>query len=120
MRNLLAIGLLAIASCAPCSFPKDAVAPPNVLGIQDDCGYWAIAVDDHLVLGLAVESDATTCHVEVDDGVRLNSEPIFTNFGEDGPRFTFDLVGNAPTERGSVEIECDDGTRWQALVEVAP
>ena len=110
--------LLTLASCAPCDFPKDPVPVPGVLTTEHDCGYWTVPVDGHLVVGLPVELDTTTCVVEVDDGVSLNSSPIFTNFQPDGPRWTFDAVGNAPTQRGSVDIDCDDGSGWHALVEV--
>lgn len=110
--------LLALASCAPCDFPKDAVPVPGVLTSEDTCGHWTVAVDAHLVVGLPVETDVTTCTAEVDDGVSLNSSPIFTNFEPDGPRWTFDAVGNAPTDRGTVDIECTDHSEWHALVQV--
>ena len=112
--------LIALASCAPCDFPANPAAPPNVLGASDDCGFWTVAVDTHLVLGLPVEEATTTCSVDVDDGVRLNADPIFTNFEPDGPRWTFDTVGNAPSEHGTVDIECDDNSEWHAIVQVVP
>ncbi len=110
--------LVAFTGCAPCDFPKEATPLPGVLSAADDCGYWTVSVGDHLVVGLPVETEAAVCAVEVDDGVSLNADPIFTNFAPDGPRWTVDAVGNSVTERGTVDIDCDDGSEWHALVQV--
>lgn len=119
MRCLFVV-MLWLGGCARCAFPADATPVPGVLDALDDCGFWSLAVGEHVVVGLPLGSPDTTCTTEIDEGIALNSQPIFTNFEPDGPRFTFDFVAEAEARKAHIDVECSDGSAWSALVDVTP
>lgn len=118
MRTLVLPLFIALQGCGTCEFPAEATPIDGVLRDEDTCGRWELPVDDHLIFSHAVESDATACEVDAPDSFSLNAEPIFTNFGTDGPRFTFDLVALAVDSNARIQIACDDDSRWDARVDV--
>lgn len=98
------------------SYPSEPSPLPGVLSADDDRGYWQMVVDEHLYVTLAVESQATTCDVD-GDTLTLNANPIYSDFGDDGPRWTVDLVASEVDPHAQIRIECGD-VDWRAKVQV--
>ena len=115
--------LLLLACASPseggCSWPDAAVAPDGVLeSAADDCGWWALAVGDHLYVNVAVgEADATCDPPEMDAVLTENAGAIYSNLSGQGPKWTYDLVGAAAGET-TVAITCSDGSGFSAKVTV--
>jgi hypothetical protein len=101
-------------TCA--AWPDAASAPDGV--VEDSCGWWQIAVGDHLYVNVYLAEADATCSDALGDGLVLNSDPIYTNMSDDAPKFTYDIVGDAAGTALGVDITCDDGTRWGAQVDV--
>jgi len=101
-------------------FPADAVAPDGVLGGDDDCGYWQIAVDEHLYVSVPVTGVDELCSWTVGDGIELPYDPIFTSMENDIPKQTFDVLGMSSTGSGyaGFDVSCDAGSGWSARIQV--
>jgi hypothetical protein len=70
------------------------------------------------VVNVSVTDADATCAATLSPGLVQNSTPIFSDFGDDGPKWTFDFVGDAPAEDASVQVDCTDGTTFSAIVTV--
>lgn len=120
-RTAALLALLAggcAADAGPCAFPDAASDPGGVVSNTDACGFWALAVGDHLYLDLHVTTELPTCVAQVGDGLSIPNDPIYTNMADDGPKYTYDIVADAPTDAAAVDITCDEGTSWHAQVAV--
>ncbi len=115
------IALLALLGCgAPgaCDFPADPATPDTVIDETDTCGSWAMAVGDHLVVDLHVLRELPDCALSLGDGLSVPNDPIYTNLTDEGPKYTYDLVAEAAADDATVDITCDEGTEWHALVTI--
>ncbi len=102
-----------------CPWPEAAVVADGVLENVDTCGYWSIVGDDHLYVNVALTEPDMDCSAAMDAEVALNSAPIYSNLTTDGPKWTFDVVGLAPTDTfASFDVTCAEGTRWVARIDV--
>lgn len=113
--------LLACAEPEPeahCPEFAEAVAAPTVVDTDDDCGTWTLAVDDHLVVNVYLSEAEVPCTDSFGAGLERPHEPAYTNLTTDGPKWTYDFVGAEAAEGVEVAIVCDDGTEWQARVDV--
>ena len=101
-------------------YPTDPTPPPGVLGSADTCGYWSLAVGEHLYTSVGVTEAQSPCSAALGDGIVLNADPIYSAMSDDVPKWTFDVVGESSTGTGyaGVEIACDDGTEWSARIQV--
>lgn len=115
---LLACSTEAVTGCQ--DYPSTATEPPGVLGSTDTCGYWVIAVDDHLYANVEVTEAQSPCTSALGDGIVLNSDPIYSALSNDVSKWTFDVVGAAATgtDYAGFEVACDDGTEWSARIQV--
>ena len=104
-------------ACA--SFPDTASSTARPLDNGDDCGTWAVEVGGHVYVNVAVSDPAATCAGETAGAVSLPYDPIFSHAAEEPPKWTFDVVGDEPGE-GSLDVRCDDGTRWSGRFVVDP
>lgn len=102
-----------------CAWPDAASAPAGVLeSAADDCGWWSLAVGEHLYVNVAVtEADAPCGPPEMDAVLAENAGAIYSNLSGQGPKWTYDLVGVSAGET-TVAIHCDDGTQFSARVTV--
>lgn len=112
------LALIFAAGCGNCAFPDAPTPVDGVLDESDDCGFWAMGVGEHLVASLPVEGPDTTCAIDADAPLRANSTPIYSDFGEGGPHYTFDFVADAAGTGLIAQIDCDDGSSWAAKVNV--
>lgn len=117
--------LLLLAACAGddpsgCeAWPDEPVTAGGVLGNADTCGYWRLAVEEHLYVNVSVTVEESPCSATMDPAIGLNADAIYTNLSNDGPKWTFDVVGLTPSEGYSgLQIECGEGTTFAARVVV--
>ena len=113
--------LLACTEPAPddCAWPDSATDAGGVLENTDTCGFWSLEVDGHLYVNVGLTEPDGECSAAMGEEVSLNASPIYSNLTTDGPKWTFDVVGVAPTAPfASLDVPCDEGTRWAARVEV--
>ena len=113
--------LLACTEPAPddCAWPDSATDAGGVLENTDTCGFWSLEVDGHLYVNVGLTEPDVECSAAMGEEVSLNASPIYSNLTTDGPKWTFDVVGVAPTAPfASLDVPCDEGTRWAARVEV--
>ncbi|MSP54152.1 MAG: hypothetical protein EXR69_00870 [Myxococcales bacterium] len=124
MRRFVApalAGALAVSACAPpeaCDFPTEASAAGGVITEADACGYWSLAVGGHLYLDLHVSRELPDCALSLGDGVEVPNDPIYSALTTDSSKYTYDFVGQTAIEETSVDIACDEGTEWHALIRV--
>ena len=120
------LAVLVLAGCGgggrppECDFSNMPLHPDGPAEQIDDCRAFVIGVGEHLYVNMTVTGSEAVCTETLGEGLALNAEPIYSEFGEDGPRFTYDIVGEAATggDRALVDIECDDGSYWRAEVVV--
>ncbi len=84
----------------------------------DTCGFWSVAVGDHLVLDLHVQRELPDCALSLGPSLSNPNEPIYTNLTGDGYKYTYDIVADAVEAESTVDIACDEGTEWHALVTI--
>ena len=106
------------AEPAGCDFPDSATPPSGVLDSSDDCGHWALSLGEHLYLNLAVDSFEVTCSLSAGEGVEEFASPSFSDLGDQGAQWTYDLVATELTQSSEVVISCSDGGGWESLVTV--
>jgi hypothetical protein len=106
------------SGCA--DWPSDPVAPDGVLRADEDCGFWTIAVDEHLYVDLVITVPLAECPSTLGDGIELFSTPIYSAMSNDEPKLTFDVVGAAPTgsEYALFDVLCEEGSRFSARIDV--
>lgn len=106
------------AACA--AFPAEPTAPEGVLGPEDSCGFWALALGEHLYADVVVTEPLAECDATLGAGLELFSSPIYSAMSNDEPKWTFDVVGVAATEAAGAElsVRCADGSGFEALVRV--
>lgn len=91
---------------------ESAVQPvEGVLNGDDSCQIWEISVGAHAYISLQVSSEETSCESDVDVNVSIPYAPTYSNMGNEGPKWTFDVMGESVGE-GHVHISCQDGTVW--------
>lgn len=93
--------------------------PAPADGVVDaPCGWYTLALGEHLYANVYLAEAESECTFALDEGLVLNSSPIYTALSNDGPKYTLDVVAEAAGEAFLVDVACDDGTRWQARVNV--
>jgi hypothetical protein len=100
--------------------PDTPVPHDRVLSNVDSCGFYDLEIDEHLIVNHSVSEPEVACSEVLGAGLELNAAPVYSNFGDDGPKYTWDVVGKAVTvdDYVTVEFTCDDGSAWQARVVV--
>ncbi|MDP2315589.1 MAG: hypothetical protein Q8P41_22005 [Pseudomonadota bacterium] len=98
-----------------CSFPDAAVAPDGV--VEDSCGWYALAVGEHLYANVYVAEPSSPCSVALGEGLSAR-DPIYSAMSDDAPKWTYDVTAEAAGVEQIVDVTCEDGTRWQARVDV--
>lgn len=120
MLTFLFACLLACAAApeagACTAWPGEAEAAEGV--VETNCGWFVMPVGEHLVANVYVTEPESPCVVALDEGLKLNSSPIYSAMSNDVPKWTVDVVAEAPGDSLLVDVTCDDGTRWQARVNV--
>ncbi len=86
--------------------------------VDADCGWYTLAVGDHLYANVYITEAEAPCEVELDEGLVLNSSPIYSALSNDAPKWTVDVVAEEAGEELLVDVTCEDGTRWQARLDV--
>ena len=91
-----------------------------MLSAEDTCGFWSLALGDHLYVDVVVTEPLAECEATLGAGLELFSSPIYSAMSNDEPKWTFDVVAVAATDPAGAEvsIECVDGSTWGALVRV--
>jgi hypothetical protein len=118
MSALLIVWLLGCTTPDEGACPSYADAPTAPDGsISDSCGWWSLAVGDHLYANVFLSEPEAPCSEALGDGLSLNADPIYSATA-DAPKWTYDIVADASGTGLGVDITCDDGTRWSALVDV--
>ncbi len=126
MRPVL-LAVAALSACGgspPCTFPGSSTSPSGVLSEADTCGYWSVAVDTsspddgHIYLDLHVSRELPDCALSLGDGIDVPNDPIYTNLSTDGPKYTYDFVGQSAIALTTADISCDEGTEWHAEMDV--
>lgn len=113
--------LLACAEPEPeahCPTFADAIPAPTVVETADDCGTWTLPVGDHLVVNVYISEPEVPCTDEIGAGLERPHEPSYTNMSNDAPKWTYDFVGAEAADGVELAIVCDEGTEWQARVDV--
>lgn len=87
------------------------VSPPQVLVNADSCGTWALAPGEGAVLDLSLGAAEVPCTHTLSGVAGLSNDPIYSNFGDSGPKRTYAIVVGEAGE-GSLEVTCDDGLIW--------
>ena len=122
--GIVALGLAATLACrtpddGPCPWPEEPIAADGTVANGETCGYWLLTGGEQLIVALAITDEANPdCEVTMDDAVEMASNPIYSNFGDTGPQWTFAFRGVMATSAADIEILCDDGTEWHARVAV--
>lgn len=122
MRSPLgALALTALTGCGspnPCSFPADPATADGVITETDTCGFWDLAVDGHLYLDLHVTRELPDCALSLGEGIEVPNDPIYSALETDSAKYTYDFLGTVATDESAIDIACDEGTEWHALVRV--
>ena len=101
-----------------CSFPSEPSAASGVLDSSHDCGFWSIAIGEHIYLNLAVDSFESTCSLTLGPGLEENASPSYSDLGDQGAQWTYDFVGVETAEDSEITLECSDGVTWYGRVNV--
>ncbi len=113
--------VLLLPACAPseeeegCDWPDSPVAPDGT--VQDSCGWYTLAVGGHLYANVYVTEPESPCTAALGDGLSAR-DPIYSAMSDDAPKWTFDVVAQVPGTEQPVDVTCEDGTTWQAKVDV--
>jgi hypothetical protein len=99
-------------------FPTSATEAPTVLENDDSCGHWSVPLGDQLVVSLIITEPEAPCELASDEGLTLLYDPIYTNMSNDSPKWTFQVGADVEAEGVPLEISCEEGTTWAALVDV--
>lgn len=103
----------------PCEdYATSAVEITGVLDATNMCQLYTLPVGEHAYVSVHVTEPEVPCAGTTEAGIALFSEPTYANFDGDGPKWTFDVVGEAPTDAARFDVACDDGTAWSALFQV--
>lgn len=86
--------------------------------VEASCDWFTLPVGEHLYANVYIAEPESPCDVTVDEGLALFSSPIYSAMSNDAPKWTVDVIAEAPGEALLVDAICDDGTRWQARVNV--
>ncbi|MDP2306014.1 MAG: hypothetical protein Q8P18_08300 [Pseudomonadota bacterium] len=123
MMRLLPFLLASLIACAApvddgscAEWPADATPADGV--VDETCGWFTLPVGDHLYANVYIVEPESPCDVVLGPGLVLNSSPIYSAMSNDAPKWTVDVVAEAPGEALLVDVACEDGTRWQARVDV--
>ncbi|MES2642807.1 MAG: hypothetical protein V4850_25210 [Myxococcota bacterium] len=119
LSSLFALLLACAAAPEPGScttWPGEAAAADGV--VEASCGWFVLPVGEHLYANVYVSEPESPCDVALGEGLKLNSSPIYSAMSDDAPKWTVDVVAESPGESLLVDVTCDDGTRWQARVNV--
>ena len=117
----LFLAILPLVACSepgPCAFPDSAVATGGVIENEDSCGFWLVPVGDHLYVDLHVTRELPDCAIAVGSGLSIPNDPIYSNLGTDGAKYTYDIVADSAVAETNIDITCDEATEWHALVTV--
>lgn len=100
-------------------FPGEATAPTGTLGGINDCGHWSLAVGAHVYLNVEVTAPDMDCSGTTSGAVFLPYDPIYSNLSDDAAKWTFDIEGGEAGE-GTLDVTCEEGTRWSGIFTVSP
>lgn len=108
--------LLLLLGCAgteanECQPPAEATVPDGGLNNDDDCGHWAVGVDEHLYIRVELTEPDQDCEGETTGSVEQPYAPIYSNLSDSAPKWTFDVLGMEAGE-GTLDIVCGEGTTW--------
>lgn len=123
MSPLRLVVLVLLAACsAPeeqtgCDWPDAATAPTGVVTEADTCGWWLLAVGEHLYVNIHVAERESPCEGSFGGGLEVR-DPIYSDIGEEGPKWTYDLHAQVPGPMQEVSITCEDGTAWEGRVDI--
>lgn len=107
-----------------CGYEAEPITADGTLTNEDTCTFWELAVGDHLVVNVQVSVEDPSvfpgCNFNDTEFVVLNSSPIYSNLEGQGAKWTFDWVGETASAGAydEIAVTCDDGTTWEARVEV--
>ena len=87
-------------------------AVEGTLNLDDSCQVWEMDIGAHAYINVHVSSENTDCDPELAGHLSIPYDPTYSNMGEEGPKWTFDILGEAQGE-GAVRIACQDGTVWE-------
>lgn len=91
--------------------PDEPSDMPTVLSGQQDCGYWVVPEGESVLLNLLVNEELPACDPVISGPLEMPYDPIYSNLGDDGPKYTFQLETTG-TGEAELEIECDEGSEW--------
>lgn len=100
------------------SYPTEPTPADGVLENADSCGFWTIPVGDQLIISVAMTVPDERCDATPGDGLELPYEATYTNFSDDSPKMTFQVLGEEPIDLTDLSIACTEGTEWAAQVQV--
>lgn len=108
--------LLLLLACADstCDWPDAAAVPDGP--VEDSCGWWEVAVGEHLYANVYLSEPESPCSDTLDPSLHLNSDPIYSAMSGDSAKWTYDVVVDAAGSEMEVTVTCDDGTAWYARV----
>lgn len=118
---LLILGMFACGEPEPepaCEEWRPLANVDGVIDNDEDCGQWTLPIGEHLYVNVYVSEELSPCEAEHAAEIGLPYDPIYTNLETDGPKWTFDFVGNEVVSDSAIDVSCDDGTEWHARVSV--
>jgi len=84
----------------------------------DDCSRWTMPAGDHLYVNVYVYQELVDCAHYLDDGLEIFASPTYSDFTDDGMKWTYDVTGAAAVEDGAFEVSCDDGVIFEARLTI--
>ena len=96
----------------PCWTDESAGPVDHTLDSEDSCQRWELGVGAHAYINVSVQSENTECQSNVAPPLSIPYEPTYSNLGSEGPKWTYDILGESEGE-GAAVIECQDGTVWE-------
>ena len=99
------------------AFPIVGESVDGHLDNDDTCLRWSIEQGEDVYLRLTVEGTNTECSEKILDAVVLGTEPMVEPDENDASVWQYVILGTWAGE-GSVDVTCDDGTRWEGLFDV--
>ena len=110
-------GISGDATPACMAFPVVGESVDGHLVNDDTCLRWNMEEGENVVLRLTVEGTNTDCSGKILDAVVLGTDPIVEQNENDTSVWQYVILGTWAGE-GSVDVTCDDGTRWEGVFDV--